>query len=142
MVSALLFYLTYYIIIFCKLKIYNILGQKVGMEELTNDNINKIVNDYLYTAIIESLNKNKEQIENSVDECIKETIVSNKLAYFKESLDWAVEYSVREGFSKVIKELNMADLIAQKIRTLLSDDDFIKSLAEWKIKSSLGMPIS
>jgi hypothetical protein len=39
-------------------------------------------------------------------------------------------------------ELNFKELIAQKAKELLSSENFIKDLAERKVRSSLGLPLS
>jgi hypothetical protein len=103
---------------------------------LNAGDLKQIVIDTLTSSINKSLQKNKEQIETSLDNYFKKGI---KESDFESTLDWAVEASFREGINKAMEELNFKELIAQKAKEILSDNNFIKDLAEKKVRSSLGL---
>lgn len=106
---------------------------------LNSGDFKKIVIDTLSNSINKSLEKNKEHIETSLDSFFKNGIFDNKRTDFESALDWAVESSFREGLNKAMEELGFKELIAQKAKEILSDSNFIKDLAEKKVRSSLGL---
>lgn len=102
----------------------------------------QIVIDTLSNSINKSLEKNKEHIEKSLDDYFKRGMFDKRETDFESALDWAVESCFREGLNKAMEELSFKELIAQKAKELLSDPNFIKDLAEKKVRSSLGLPSS
>jgi uncharacterized membrane protein YheB (UPF0754 family) len=104
--------------------------------------ITEMVKETIADSIQKSLNANKEQIEKSIDGYFKKNMFNNKETEFESSLDWAVENAFREGLTKAMNELNFKELIALKAKEILSSEDFIKDLAEKKVRSSLGLPLS
>jgi len=104
--------------------------------------ITEMVKETIADSIQKSLNENKEQIEKSIYGYFKKNMFNNKETEFESSLDWAVENAFREGLTKAMNELNFKELIALKAKEILSSEDFIKDLAEKKVRSSLGLPLS
>jgi len=108
--------------------------------ELSVKDLTEMVKENVGNAVAKSLNANKEQIEKSIDQYFKKSIYDNKASQFENALDWAVENSFRHGLEQAMTELNFKELIAQKAKEILSDNNFIKELAEKKVRSSLGLP--
>lgn len=102
----------------------------------------QIVIDTLSSSINKSLEKNKEHIETSLDNYFKKGMFEKRETDFESALDWAVESFFREGLNKAMEELGFKEVIAQKAKEILSDANFIKDLAEKKVRSSLGLPLS
>ena len=102
--------------------------------------ITEMVKETVGAAVQKSLNANKDQIERSIDQYFKKGIFDNKTSQFDSALDWGVENAFREGLDLAMKELGFKELIAQKAKEILSDNDFIKDLAERKVRASLGLP--
>lgn len=109
----------------------------LSVKELTD-----MVKETVGASIQKSLNVNKEQIEKSIEGYFNKGMFDNKQTVFESALDWAVENSFRQGLEIAMEELNFKELIAQKAKELLSSENFIKDLAEKKVRSSLGLPIS
>ena len=102
--------------------------------------LKEIVKTSLSNSINKSLEKNKEQIELSLDNYFKKGMFDKRETDFESSLDWAVESLFREGLNKAMEDLGFKELIAEKAKEILSDANFIKDLAEKKVRSSLGLP--
>jgi uncharacterized membrane protein YheB (UPF0754 family) len=113
------------------------LNINLSVKELTD-----MVKEIVGNSIQKSLNANKEQIEKSIDGYFKKALFDNKESQFEKALDWAVEDAFRLGLEQAMTELNFKEMIAQKAKELLLSDDFIKDLAEKKVRSSLGIPLS
>jgi hypothetical protein len=79
-------------------------------------------------------------IQRALTEYFQKSFMSNKANAFESALDWCVEGALREGLDKAMQELNFKEMIAAKAKEILSDSDFIKNLAEAKVRSSLGLP--
>lgn len=109
----------------------------VSVKEITD-----MVKETIGSSIQKSLNSNKEQIEKSIDGYFKKSFFDNKQSQFESALDWAVENAFRLGLEQAMTELNFKELIAKKAKELLSNENFIKDLAEKKVRSSLGLPLS
>lgn len=99
----------------------------------------QIVIDTLSNSINKSLEKNKGHIETSLDNYFKKGMFEKRETDFESALDWAVESCFREGLNKAMEELNFKEIIAQKAKEILSDPNFIKDLAEKKVRASLGL---
>jgi uncharacterized membrane protein YheB (UPF0754 family) len=113
------------------------LNINLSVKELTD-----MVKETVENSIQKSLNANKDQIEKSIDVYFKKGMFDSKESQFESSLDWAVENAFRLGLEQAMTELNFKELIAQKAKELLSNENFIKDLAEKKVRSSLGLPLS
>lgn len=113
------------------------LSINLSVGELTN-----MVKETIGNSIQKSLNANKDQIEKSIDGYFKKAIFDNKESEFENALDWAVENAFRLGLEQAMTELNFKEMIAQKAKEILSNENFIKDLAEKKVRSSLGLPLS
>lgn len=107
----------------------------LSVKELTD-----MVKETVGNSIQKSLNANKEQIDNSINGYFRKSFFDNRESQFESSLDWAVENAFRLGLEQAMAELNFKELIAQKAKELLSNDNFIKDLAEKKVLRSLGLP--
>jgi len=101
----------------------------------------QIVKESLTDSINKSLEKNKEHIETSLDAYFKKGMFEKRETDFESALDWAIESCFREGLNTAMEELGFKEIIAQKAKELLSDPNFIKDLAEKKVRSSLGLPV-
>jgi len=108
----------------------------LSVKELTD-----MVKETVGNSIQKSLNANKDQIEKSIDSYFKKGIFDSKESQFESALDWAVENAFRLGLEQAMQELNFKEMIAEKAKEILSDSDFIKKLAEAKVRSSLGLPL-
>jgi len=106
---------------------------------VTVKDLTDIVKDTIGGYITKSLNTNKELIEVQIESYFKKGIFTDKISQFESALDWAVENAFRLGLEKAMEELNFKELIAEKSKQILSDNDFIKDLAEKKVRSSLGL---
>jgi hypothetical protein len=113
------------------------LNINLSVKEITD-----MVKETIGNSIQKSLNNNKEQIEKSIDSYFKKSMFDNKQNQFESALDWAVENAFRSGLEQAMTELNFKEIIAQKAKELLSNENFIKDLAEKKVRSSLGLPMS
>jgi hypothetical protein len=99
-----------------------------------------IMKDSLSASIQKGLAANKEQIEQSVNTFLRKSFFDNKSTAFESALDWAIEQVFRDGLQQAMDELNYKELVAQKAKEILSNNDFIKDLAERKVRASLGLP--
>jgi nucleoside-diphosphate-sugar epimerase len=106
---------------------------------LSVKDLTEMVKETIGKSIEKSLNDNKEQIEKSIDGYFKKAFLNNKESQFESALDWAVETAFRIGLEKAMGELNFKELIAEKAKEILSDNNFIKELAEQKVRRSLGL---
>jgi hypothetical protein len=106
---------------------------------LTVVELKEIVKTTLSESINKSLTKNREAIENSLDNYFKKGMFDNRTTDFENALDWVVESVFRDGMAKAMEELNFKELIASKAKEILSDGNFIKDLAEKKVRQSLGL---
>jgi hypothetical protein len=114
------------------------LNINLSVKELTD-----MVKETVGNAIQKSLKENQFQIESSIDNFFRKRMnFENKDSQFESALDWAVEHEFRLGLEQAMTELNFKELIAQKAKELLSSENFIKDLAERKVRSSLGLPLS
>lgn len=109
---------------------------------LSVQDLTEMVNETVGNSIQKSLNSNKEQIEKSIDMYFKKSMFDSKASQFEKALDWAVESAFRLGLDKAMEELNFKELIAEKAKEILSNNNFISELAEKKVRSSLGLPIN
>lgn len=102
--------------------------------------IQDMIKDNLSTSINNSLFKSKEKIDTSIANYFNNGGgFSKKESQFDSVLDWAVELIFRESLQQVLTELNYKELIVEKCREILSEDNFIRDLAEKKVKASLGL---
>jgi len=101
--------------------------------------LKQIVKDTLSSSINKSLEKNKQQIELSLDNYFKKGMFDKRESDFDNALDWAVESCFRDGLEKAMEELGYREVIATKAKEILSDPNFIKDLAEKKVRQSLGL---
>jgi len=106
---------------------------------LSVKDLTEMVKETVGNSIKKSLESNKAQIETSINDYFKKAFFINKESQFESALDWAVENAFRLGLEKAMEELNFKELIAQKAKELLSNDTFIRDLAEKKVRSSLGL---
>ena len=107
------------------------------------DEINDMVKETVGNAVQKSLKENQFQIASSIDNFFKKRMnFENRDSQFESALNWAVEEAFNLGLEQAMAELNFKELIAQKAKELLSNEDFIKDLAEKKVRSSLGLPLS
>lgn len=102
--------------------------------------IQDMIKDNLSTSINNSLFKSKEKIDTSIANYFNNGGgFSKKESQFDSVLDWAVEQIFRDSLNQILKELDYKELIMEKCKEILSDGDFIKDLAEKKVKASLGL---
>ena len=98
--------------------------------------IKKPIGDY----IRESLSLNKNAIQDQIHAQFKKSFWGkSEDNIFEKSLDWAVEHSIRKGVDEALEELNFSEMIKEKAKEILSDGDFIKTLAEAKIREKMGL---
>ncbi len=107
----------------------------LSVKELTD-----LAKETIMASIDKSLKSNKENIEKSIEQYFRKSIFDNKASQFENALDWAVENAFRLGLEKAMEDMNFKEIIAQKAKEMLSNEDFIKELAEKKIRASLGLP--
>jgi 3-methyladenine DNA glycosylase AlkC len=109
----------------------------ISVKDLTD-----IIKNDLSDIIRKRLSANKDDIEKSLDDQFRRRIFTHDKNQFENALDWAIEHAFREGLNIAMEELNFKELIAKKAKEILSNDDFIKTLAEQKVRASLGLPQS
>src|SRR5690606_8814762 len=112
------------------------LNINLSVKELT-----EMVKETVGNSIQKSLNASKDQIEKSIDGYFRKGMFDNKQTHFESALDWAVENSFRLGLEQAMTELKFKELIAEKAKEILSNESFIKDLAEKKVRASLGLPL-
>jgi hypothetical protein len=109
----------------------------LSVKELT-----EIVNESIRGTVQNYLTANKGLIENSIYNYFKRTHFGKLESQFESSLDWVVESSFRLGLEQAMTELNFKELVAEKCKEFLSNENFIRDLAEKKVRESLGLPLS
>ena len=107
--------------------------------EIDRKNILDIVNNKVSENILSYMDKNMEDINKSIEKYFKLSFFQDKNTQFENALDWTIEDAFREGIKTAMEDLKFKELIAEKAKEILSNDDFIKELAVAKVKSSLGL---
>ncbi len=108
--------------------------------EIDRLEINKIINDGVQDKIKSVMQSQMTDIEKSITEYFKKSFFRDKDSQFESALDYTIESAFREGLTKAMEELNFKELIAEKAKELLSNNNFISKLAEAKVRTSLGLP--
>lgn len=103
--------------------------------------ITRILKDMVAGFVKKSLDENREQIEKSISGYFSKGVFLNKESLFESGLDWAVENCFRLGLNQALEEMDFKSLVAAKAKEILSDDGFIRVLAEKKVRASLGLPM-
>jgi hypothetical protein len=106
--------------------------------ELSVDEIATIVKETIVSSVKKSISANEKQVEESMKEYFKKSIFEKKMSQFESSLDWAIERTFREGVEKALIELDFKELVAEKTKEILSDGNFVKKIAEQKVRKALG----
>ncbi len=107
--------------------------------KLTPRDVTEILMDKVGDIIIKSLNKNKNSIEDSLNNFFSKDYFHNKESDFENSLSWAIDNSFRIGLEKAMKEINFEELIYNKCKELLNDQEWLQKIATEKVRSSLGL---
>lgn len=107
--------------------------------EIDRKQISEIINKTVQGEITEQLRSQLTDINRSIEEYFKKSFFNDTRNQFESALDWTVENAFREGLDLAMKELNFKELIAKKAAEILNSDNFIKELAEAKVRSSLGL---
>lgn len=108
--------------------------------KLTSAEIKEALQGKIAEKIQASLLKNSESIEKSLDEYFSKGFFQNKKTEFESALDWAIEVEFRKAFEGVLEKMNFKEMVAEKTTEILKNTDFIATLAEAKVRSSLGLP--
>lgn len=108
--------------------------------EIKVGDLHRTLKDHLDGFIKESLHSNETTIKEQIHDYFKTDFFKKKLSSFQESFDWAVEQTFRKGIEKAMLELDFIEVVASKAKEILSDNDFITTLADAKIRASLGLP--
>lgn len=116
----------------------NLINQEIDVK-LNAGELKQIVFESIKESVLTGLNKNKAQIENALDEYFKKETFTKKMSEFENALDWAIEAAFRAGIESALKEVDLPELVKQKILRILADKDFVNDLAEKKIRASLGI---
>lgn len=99
--------------------------------------------DTINTGIQEKVRAQMKAQDKDIDEAItqyfKKSLFNNQSSRFESALDYTVEAAFRKGLEMAMEQLNFKEMIAQKAKELLSDNNFIAELAEKKVRASLGL---
>jgi len=109
--------------------------------EIDRREIVETINKGIHDKIREQMNAQSKQIEASIADHFKRSFFNEKKNEFESALDYTIETSFRDGLELAMKEMKFKELIAEKAKELLSDDNLIQELAEAKVRSSLGLPL-
>jgi len=108
--------------------------------EVDGKQIKEQYNIILNEVIAKALTKEKENIESVIKLYFDRGIFKDKISKFDVALDWVIEAAFREGLEKAMNKLNIKEIIADKAKEMLSDNNYLKDLADAKIRASLGLP--
>ena len=106
---------------------------------ITTGEIREILKDTVTSIIKKAVDKNLDNIEKSISKFFTPEMWGNKETEFEGALNWAIEIQLREGLNKGLEDMGFKELVALKVREVLSDETFLRDLAEKKIKQSLGL---
>tara|TARA_B100002049_G_C15844750_1_gene276677 strand:- start:140 stop:484 length:345 start_codon:yes stop_codon:yes gene_type:complete len=108
--------------------------------ELDRRQITETVTAEIKESIKKGLEANKENISKSLNEYFKKGFFNDSgKNEFENQLDYTIEIATRAGLEIALEDLNYKQMIANKAKELLQTDDFLKQLAEDKIKKFLGL---
>lgn len=107
--------------------------------EIDRREIVDIINAGVQEKIKSALKNNSHDIDESIKQYFYKGVFKEKSTQFDSALDWTIEIAFREGLTIAMEELNYKEMIAQKAKELLSDNNFIAELAEKKVRASLGL---
>ena len=108
--------------------------------EMSVQEMTAIAKEKMSSLIINGLNVNESQIKESLNSFFVKSRFDSKFSSFESNLDWAVENCFRLGLEQALDELNFKEFVASKAKEILSDETFLRDLAEAKVRSSLGLP--
>lgn len=97
-----------------------------------------MVNQILFDQIKKSMVANTDNIQKSLNTFFEHGFLSNKKNKFDESLDWVVECAFRTGVETAMEEMNLKEIISNKVKEIMTTE-FISDLAEEKVRASLGL---
>lgn len=111
------------------------------MENITLNvgDIKAILETKVGEIIKSSITTNRIAIEKSITDYFTKGFLNNKESNFDHALDWAVEAIFREEVKRAIDDLGFKEMVYEKAKELMSEDGFIRELAEKKVKASLGL---
>jgi hypothetical protein len=114
---------------------------KNKMEDIniTAGEIREILKDNVTSIIKKAVNKNLDNIETSISKFFTPERWDKKETEFENALNWAVELQLRDGLNQGLEEMKFKEMVATKVKEILSDETFLRNLAEKKIKQSLGL---
>ena len=102
--------------------------------------IREQINASIQHKITTQLNAQEQDIEKSIKDFFYKGFHSITRNAFENSLDYVIEGALRQGLEKAMEELGFHEMIAEKAKTYLQDDDILRELAEGKVRASLGLP--
>lgn len=108
---------------------------------ITDVEIQEIVVRILTDAINKQMEFRFSEMENSIRKFFSEWDFSNTKTQFERALYASTEGVFQAGISLAMEELNFKELVAKEAKKVLSDEAFIRSLAEKKVRASLGLPM-
>jgi hypothetical protein len=108
--------------------------------EINRKEIVDTINKGLQDKIKSTMDSQMGDIEKSIQEYFKKSFFNDKKNQFDSALDYTIEIAFREGIEQAMTELNFKEIIANKAKELLKNDNLIHELAEAKVRSSLGLP--
>ena len=106
---------------------------------ITTGEIREILKDTVTSIIKKSVDKNIDNIEIAISKFFTPAMWDKKETEFENALNWAVEIQLREGLNQGLEEMNFKEMVASKVKVILSDETFLKDLAVKKIRQSLGL---
>jgi hypothetical protein len=106
---------------------------------ITAGEIREILKDNVTSIIKKAVGKNLDNIETSISKFFTPERWDKKETEFENALNWAVELQLRDGLNQGLEEMKFKEMVATKVKEILSDETFLRNLAEKKIKQSLGL---
>ncbi|RYC69611.1 hypothetical protein [Spirosoma sordidisoli] len=97
------------------------------------------VKDIVSKAILSSVSARKEDMETSVKEFFQRPLFKNQESQFERSLNWAIDSVFQSAVEDILRELNFKEMVARTARKLLSEEGFLRDIAEEKVRQALGL---
>ena len=107
--------------------------------EFTTKELVDLMKSTVAHSIEKAMVNNKENIDISLKQYFKKSIFDDRKNDFENALDWAIEACFRTGVEKAMTELNFQEVVCQKAKELLSDNNFVAEIAMKKVMASLGL---
>lgn len=106
---------------------------------LSKEDLKNMVTEVMLNSIKQTVGANRKQLNDSVAKYFEKGFFNDKVSQFEKALNWAVEEAFRGGIYKAMIELDFEDLVAEKAKEVLSDKDFLESVAKEIVRKQLNL---